>query len=206
LLGLGLPTFLAGLMQWPVNWACGAMLVNRPGGFEQQAVYAAALQWRSAILFLPGAVVTIILPVLASLHSANDQRRYRKVLWYNVLLNTGVAMAVAAVVAALSPWIMAMYGEGFRGTQLVLILLAVSAVLVSPSDVIGQAILSRGRMWVGLVFNVLWAAALLSLAHSFISRGYGAVGLAMAIVLAILCHSIWQGIFIARESRKVIAV
>ena len=206
LLGFGLPTFLSGLVQWPVTWGCGAMLVNRPGGFDQQAVYAAALQWRAAILFLPGAVVTMILPVLSNLHGANDQRRYRKVLWYNVLLNTGVATVAAAAIALLAPWIMATYGAGFRGTQLVLILLAVSAVLASPSDVMGQALLSRGRMWVALALNALWAVVLLLLAHAFISRGYGAVGLALAMVLAVLFLGIWQSVFVVRESRKAVAV
>jgi O-antigen/teichoic acid export membrane protein len=185
----------------PVNWVCGVMMVNRPSGFEQQAVYAAALQWRTAILFLPGAVGTIVLPVLANLYGANDHRRYRKVLWYNVLLNTGVALAAAAGVAALSPWIMGAYGEGFRGTQLTLMLLAGSAVLVSANDVVGQAILSRGRMWLGLAFNVLWAGALLLLAHAFLSRGYGAVGLALAVVIAYACHSLWQGGYILVTTR-----
>ncbi len=202
ILHVGLPMFLCGLLLAPVTWACSAMMVRGCNGLEQQGIYAAAIQWRTAILFLPGAVSSILLPVLSQLHGAKDYRRHWKVFWYNVLLNGGVAATAAGTVILGSFWIMGWYGAGFRGNQAVLTLLAVSAVLSAANDVVGQAILSRGRMWWGLLFNLLWAVALLVSAYQLLSRGWGAIGLAAAMLISYMCHTIWQGVFIGIEFRK----
>jgi len=49
-----LPAALSGALVGPVNWACGALLVNQPDGYGEMGIYSAANQWRFAILFIPG--------------------------------------------------------------------------------------------------------------------------------------------------------
>jgi len=175
-----------------VVWASNAMLVNQPGGYGQMGLFDAANQWRLAILFVPGVVGQIVLPMLANLNAPDDQVRYIKVLKYNALINGGVAFAVALPVALLAQPIMRSYGIDFEEGALALVLLSVSTIFVTLNSVVGQAIASKGRMWIGFSFNLMWATVFLTLSYHFIHNGYGVTGLALANLIAYLAHSIWQ--------------
>lgn len=187
-----LPAAMSGIMVSPIVWASNAMLVNQPGGYGQMGLFDAANQWRMAILFIPGVVGQIVLPMLANLNAPDDQVRYRKVLKYNALINGGVALAVALPVALLAQPIMRSYGLDFVEGALALALLSVSTVLVALNNVVGQAIASKGRMWIGFAFNLMWAAIFLILSSYFIHNGYGVTGLALANLIAYMFHCIWQ--------------
>ena len=187
------PAVLAGVMVGPITWICNAMLVNQPNGYAEMGVFNAANQWRGAILFLPGVVEAIILPVLSNLRGVGDRLRYRKVLLYNIWFNGALTLAVAAVISVLAPFIMATYGKGFRSSYRVLILLSFSAVLTATIGVIGQAIASEDRMWWGMFLNMLWGCAMIC--ASWLLVGYGAAGLALAVLISYLFHLLTVGAY-----------
>jgi len=193
-----LPAALSGIMVSPVLWACSAMLVNQPDGYGQMGLFDAANQWKMAILFIPGVVGQIVLPMLSSLNGMNDRDRYKKVLKYNALITGGVAIAVALPIALFAPRIMKSYGPGFEEGTVALVLMTISTVLIALNTVVGQAIASKGRMWVGCLFNLLWALFLLAFSYMFIKQEYGVNGLAMASMIAYLAHSIWQSIYVIK--------
>lgn len=190
--GFSLPTVLQSIMIGPVTWACNTILVNQPNGYAEMGIFNAANQWRNAILFLPAAMGSIVLPVLSDLQSQNDRGRYNKVVLYNVCFNGGISLLIASIIAVLAPIIMSTYGPGFSEGTSVLIISAFSAVFVAANGVVGNAIASEGKMWWGFLFNVLWAIALFAGAYSLIPV-FGAKGLASAFFIAYLFHSIWQG-------------
>ncbi len=187
-----LPAAMSSVMAISVLWLCNAILVNQPDGYGQMGLFDAANQWRIAILFIPGMVCQIALPMLSSLNGLNDQAKYMRVLKYNAMLNGGAALVVALPIALASLWIMEGYGPGFGQGKWVLVVLAVSTIFAALNTVIGQAIASKGRMWIGLSFNALWAIALLASGLILIRQGYGAIGLALANLIAYLLHSLWQ--------------
>jgi O-antigen/teichoic acid export membrane protein len=82
------------------------------------------------------------------------------------------------------------YGNSFKEGSVILIVLSVTAILISINSVIGQVIAGMGRMWIGLVVNIIWAITFLLIAREFIDRGYGAMGLAKAMFIAYLLHTI----------------
>jgi O-antigen/teichoic acid export membrane protein len=196
-----LPATLGGIMVSPVMWACNALLVNQPNGYGQMGLFDAANQWRAAILFVPGMVGQIVLPLLSGLNAQNEIVKFSKVLKYNTVINAGVAIAVALPIALASRFILKSYGPGFEEGMLVLILMAFSTVLVAINNVVGQAIVSKGRMWIGLVFNSTWAATLLTASYILIQRGHGALGLAWANLIAYVMHSIWQYVYVNRMNQ-----
>ena len=66
------------------------------------------------------------------------------------------ALVIVLLVALFSRYIMSAYGEGFDDTT-TLIVLSSSAIFSAVSNVVGSAIASRAKMWVGFIFNMIWA-------------------------------------------------
>ncbi len=190
-----LPAFLSGAMVTPVNWLCSAILVNQPNGYFQMGIFNAANQWRNAILFIPGSMSTIVLPLLASLQSVDDSGRYKKVLWYNTLLNTGIALLAALIISLAATPIMAGYGRDFAPGAGTLVALSVAAALSAGASVIGQAIASKGWMWWGVILNACWGGVLV--VSTVMQAGDGALGLARANVIAYAAHLALVGAFTA---------
>jgi len=190
-----LPAALGGFMVSPVLWGCNALLVNQPGGYGQMGIFDAANQWRMAVLFIPSMVGKIALPMLSNLNGLDDQVRYWKMLKYNIILNGGVGLAIALPIALLAPWIMQSYGEGFEEGCWVLVCLVFSAALIAINSVVGQAIASKSKMWVGLLLNLLWGITMVGIAYMFIQKGLGALGLALAYLIAYALHTLWVGTY-----------
>lgn len=191
-----LPATLGGLMVSPVVWLCNAMLVNQPNGYNEMGIFDVANQWFLAILFIPGLVGKISLPILSNLSGNNKNSQYSKVFRISLIMNGGIALVVAIIVSWLSPWILGSYGEGFSKGYTVLIFLAFSAVLVSINNVVGQVIISKNKMWTGLFFNAMWAFSMITFGWYFIANGMGAEGLAMAYLISYGLHSLWQMIYV----------
>ena len=191
LLAFSLPAVLAGLMVAPVNWACAAILVNAPQGYAEMGIFNAAAAWQRAILFLPGSIGAIVLPMLAELHGAQKRQQYQKALRVNLILNGGAALCVFPVLALCSRLIMRSYGPAFEAGHLALILLGCSAVLFALGSVIGNAIASAGNMWYGFLFNAMWGCVYVAAAW-YLAPRYGAAGLALANCIAYLLHLCWQ--------------
>lgn len=190
-----LPAVLSGIMVSPVMWICNAVLVNQPDGYGQMGLFDAANQWVAAILFIPGMIGQIVLPILSNLNGLSDRAKYRKIIYYNVILNGGVSFAIALPIAILAPFIMRSYGAKFEQGAPVLVLLCVCSVLISMNNVIGQAIASKSKMWNGLFLNALWATTLLISSFFLIRLGYGAIGLAFANLIAYLLHSFFVTVY-----------
>lgn len=204
LLKFSLPTVLQSMMIGPVMWVCNTILVNQANGYSEMGIFNAANQWRTAVLFLPGAVGSIVLPVLSHLQGQNDHNRYKKVILYNLYLNGGISFLIASLISISASIIMSTYGPGFSGGSMVLIISVYSAVLVAINHVVGQAIASEGKMWWGFLFNILWALSLFAGAYYLIPL-FGAKGLAIAFFIAYLLHSIWQALYLKEiiKSRSV---
>lgn len=188
-----LPALLSGLMVTPVIWGCNAMLVNQPHGYEEMALFDAANQWRSIILFIPAALAQIVLPLLSG--SATNQNLFNRILKYNIIINFSVSLLMAICISLLSSFIMKFYGIGFKAGNIVLIIMTFSTILISINNVIGQAIAGKGQMWFGLILNAIWGIILLTLTHFFLKLGYGAKGLAISILISYACHTILVTLF-----------
>jgi len=196
-----LPALLSGVLVTPVMWACSAMLVNQPGGFEEMAIFEAANQWRMVMLFIPSVLSQIALPLLSG--SANNQLQFNRILKYNILFNFIISAIMALIISFLSLFIMRSYGEGFAEGKIVLVIMAISTVLISINSVIGQAIAGKGRMWFGFFINLIWSIILLALTYVFLKHGYGALGLAYSFLISYLFHTMVQTIFVRKYLSKI---
>ncbi len=190
-----LPAALSGIMVSPIFWVCNAILVNQPGGYGQMGIYDAASQWQAIILFIPGVVGQIVLPILSNLNGLAEQKKSLKIIYYNLMVNGGISCVIALPLVAFSPFIMRSYGAGFEQGTSTLVILSVCTVFISLNNVIGQSIASKSRMWSGLLLNSLWAATLLLSSFFLMRSGYGATGLALANLIAYLLHTIFVSVY-----------
>lgn len=188
-----LPAVLSGMLVSPVMWACNAMLVNQPNGYDEMAVFDAANQWKNAILFIPAVLAQIVLPLLSS--SANNQNQFSKIFKINIGINFMVSLFIAGFISLFSNSIIKSYGTGFTEGRWVLVILSFTTVLVAINNVIGQAIAGKGKMWIGFFLNLIWGIILLTASFIFISKDLGALGLSFAFLTAYLIHTIIQSIF-----------
>lgn len=189
------PAFVSAAMVGPVTWAACALLVNQEHGYPEMAVFNAANQWRAAVSFLPGILGQLALPILSSLRA--ERGRYTKAILANLLVTAGSALAIALPLAIASPWIVRLYGAGYAHGAIVLVMMLAVSVLNSVNSVIGSAISSAGKVWLGLMFNTIWGAVLLVSSFVLIPR-YLAVGLAASMLIAYAPFTLVQSLYINR--------
>ena len=173
------PAMLGGALVGPVNWACSALLVNRPNGYGEMGVFNAANQWYMAIMFLPGVFGQILLPVPSERYGADDHSRSAKVVKLAIGAIALTVMPFVIGLSLLSPFVMGLYGAGFREGWPTLVVVVVTAGLLAIQTPLGPVIDASGRMWTRFVMNLGWAAASLVLTARLISLG--SVGVAAAL-------------------------
>ncbi|MHB0999823.1 MAG: oligosaccharide flippase family protein [Armatimonadota bacterium] len=200
LLHYSLPAFLSSALVGPVLWTCNAMLVNQPHGYGEMGLFNAASQWRTAILFIPGAISPLILPLLSSLQVKSEQDA-RKLFIFSLTINGVIAGFIALIITILSKPIMKCYGLDFAQGNSILILMVWSAMFTSLAMVIGQLIASKNKMWIGLLFNAAWAIVLLLLSYVLLNKNYGALGIAVAMFISYFLHCFIQVIYAIRLSK-----
>ncbi len=191
LLTFSLPAALSALMVAPVFWAIRAMLV-RQGGYDELAVFEAADQWKVIIMFIPGAVSQIALPILSAMDTHDG---FGRTLRLHIRLIASIATVLALLLAVAAPYVMSLYGDSYTDYT-ALILLAVSVVFAAVSNVMEMAVYSIGKMWTCLAFNVGWAVATCLLTALFLTLQWGASALALAILLAYLLKTAAFGCYI----------
>ncbi len=186
LFAYSMPTTLANLLLAPVTWLTCAIVANQAGGVRELGLYAAANQWRNAIVLVATSAGAVLFPLFSHLHDSGRSRSFSRAFWTSLLVTAAVAAAAAGVLSATAPAVMRVYGREFHGAAGVMALLVVAGALSAPLSVVGHALASAGRMWLMLGLNVAWAVVLLG--TSYLLRSRGAVGLSVANVAAYGVH------------------
>lgn len=186
-----LPAFLSSCMVAPVTWLTNAMLVNQPNGYSEMGIYAAAVRWRTALLFLPAAIGQIVVPMQSSFFALGDTQAVKKLLRGAMLAAGAVSFPFALVLILFGGRVMSLYGASFAQGAVVLSIVAITTTLLAVQQPVGKVIVASGRMWVGAAMNLGWAIVLLGACWLLLARGWGARGLAMGFLVAYMAHGIW---------------
>lgn len=183
LLGFSLPSYLGGIVVAPASWAANALLVNRPGGYSEMALFSAADRWRSFLIFVPLAASRIAVPVFSRLHSSGDRVEYHKMFRANLLLSGALTVLPALLSLAFAAPLMGIYGISFRRGWLVLAILAPSAIPTVFNTQLGSVLLSHNRAWTRMAVDFVLAGLFLGIAWWAVPR-WEAPGLAGAFAAA----------------------
>ena len=194
-----LPAMLSSMLIAPTFWLIRTMLVNE-SGYGELAIYEAADQWKIILLAVPAMFAQILLPILSSVVNV-DKNKYWILLKINLVLNVLITFCVSIIVMCFSKKIMLSYGEEFSN-ETTLNLIVLSTIFTSLANVVGTAIASRSKMWIGFCFNLLWSLLVLLLTYYFLRMGMNSVGVGMAILISYLVHSILQLIYLYYLRKK----
>lgn len=186
MIGASLPMLLAGVIPPAVTTLTGTMLARTQGGYAELGLFAAADQWRTAILFLPALMSQASLPILTDLYAGGDLVSYRRLFQVNLLGTSAICLGAATVITLAGPAVMAIYGKAYAPHSDVLMYCCAGAALAGIAGVAAQVLTSSGRYWLGFQLNLVWAIVLL--AFGYLSRADGALGLARAYCLSYAVH------------------
>lgn len=192
-----IPALLSGIIITPVIWVCNMILVRQENGFNELAIFDAANQWRTIILFVPLLLSKVSLPMLSNV--SHDRNHFKKIMNINIALNLIFSFFLGSIIIIFSNSIMGSYGKEFTEGRSVLIILVITTILISINNIVGQAIASQGKMWLGFFLNFIWGILLISFALLFISYGFGALGLAISFFISYFFHTIIQYSVVVRK-------
>lgn len=194
------PALLAGALVGPAHWATQAMLANTPNGYAELAVLGIAMQWFNLIMFLPGTVGRVVLPMLTDHVTKNDHNNSRRILLYAMSANAIVAVPMAVIVGAFAPNIMRLYGSGFEHDYVPLVVAVMTATLLAIQTPVGNLLAASSRMWLGALMNAGWAFVYVGLAYFLVNKG--AIGILSALAIGYVAHTIWVARFTVKELWK----
>jgi O-antigen/teichoic acid export membrane protein len=168
---------------WAVpTWTVSVMLVRQPDGLAEMGLLAAANQWLSALMFVPGVLTQVLLPIYSERIAGDRQLQAGRLALRSAhAVVLGMALLVVPMALA-SPSIAGLYGAEFRSGAAVFAVLFLTAAIGAPAGVLGNYLAAEERMWTRFHINLVWAAALMPGALLLIERG--ALGVALAGLMA----------------------
>jgi len=203
-----LPAVLAGSMVGPVNWICRALLVNQPDGYGEMGIFGAANQWYAMLLFLPGLLGQVVLPVLSEQLGQKETNQSMKTMVLAIKVNALLVLPLVLLASIASPYIMGLYGEGFRSGWPTLVVVLLTTGLLAVQTPVGQIIAASGKMWIGFAMNMGWA--IIFVLGTLLLVDNGSLGLATARMLSYIAHTIWVSLFavyiirvVSRKGKKM---
>jgi len=195
-----LPAVLSGTVDLPVYWVCNAILVNQPEGYGEMGIFSAANQWYAMLLFLPGLLGGVVLPVLSEQLGQKDTEQSVKTLIFAVKMNALMVFPFVLLASIASPYIMSLYGESFRSGWPTLVVVLLAAGLIAVQNPVGQIIAASGRMWIGFAMNSGWALTII--VSTLLLVDFGSLGLATATAISYIVHATWTFAFAIWFIRK----
>ncbi len=194
-----LPLALSSFIVIPVIWWTKTYLIQR-SGYVEMAVFDIADQWRSQILYIPTLLTGILLPIISNIQDAKD--KFWKIVKINFISNFAISMLAAGVIVCCKDLILSGYGPSYVEHYMPFVVLAISSVIISCSNVMIPILISKNLVMQGLIFNVISSSLLVVGCINFVNAGYGATGLALAFVFAYLVTLLAQIVYVYFKSKK----
>ncbi len=164
-------------------WFGNAIIVRQADGLAQMAIFAAAFNVRSLIMFIPSLVNRVASPILCSLLGEGDNSNYSRLFWFNTAASAIAGLAVAGVLAVAAPLFLVMFGKDFVSGGTVVTVVAIMSVVEVIANALYQQLYAYGKLWWQLRTIICWSIVLIGITYPS-AKDYGALGLATAYLAA----------------------
>jgi O-antigen/teichoic acid export membrane protein len=199
-LRFALPGTLTGLIANGSIWFGSFLLVGQIDGSHEMGLFAAALNFRLLVLFLPVQIAAIGVPMLTRHQAAGEDWRFATLLRAVTIITAAIAGSVALILGLLAPQVLRIFGPGFVEAQTLARLLLVGVVAEAIAGAIYQALPSRELMWRSFLLVALPRDTTLLMGSLILVPRWQGVGLAAAMVLS-QCVGL-AGVMVARKYRR----
>ncbi len=183
LLNFTFPAALSSIIGAATVWSCNAFLTRQPEGLTQMAIFSAANNFRSFILFVPGLVSHVASPILCNLLGEKRQSTYSRLFWINIAASATAATLVAGTLIVAAPYVLVLFGKGFREGESVAMVIVVMTVIEVMANAFYRSLFAHGKLWWQLRIIICWSIALGMVTFTTVGD-YGALGLAYAYLSA----------------------
>lgn len=183
-----------GAYWWVKTW------VIQHAGFGNMANYDVAEQWKSQLLFIPGIVANVLLPILSN--TTNNSHDRSTAIKINLRINIVITGILFLFICLFGHAILSLYGKEY--TNLIpLYILAFAAIIDSVSNLCGTVIISSGQAYRVLIYNVVWAITIIS-TYLYIAQlaQYPENSLAIAYLSASIIQTMFMGNFVIKYLKR----
>ena len=147
-------------------------------GLGNLAVYNVATVGAAIASFAPSAVTNVLVPTLGSLRP-NEQGRRRELMRNYTRYIMFIAAPMGVGLAAVSPFLLELFGKEYLGAAPLLAVISVSVVFTSVGAVYSSDLLVGARIYLFSVANIVGLVTLVSLALVLVPR-FGLLGIAIS--------------------------
>jgi O-antigen/teichoic acid export membrane protein len=205
LLRFSVPAALAGLTTMPALWLANTFLALQPDGYTQLGLYSAAINLKTAVMFLPLTVNTVSTSLINNQLGVGQKARYRRVFLANAAITAGSALLGALAAVTLGGYLLQLFGTEFDKASGILLVLMVAVVPESLMISLYQIVQSREKMWwsffaVALPRDVLVCGLAFVLVPSMAAEGLAwSYLLASVVALCPVIYFVWKSnVYLAR--------
>ena len=192
------PGVLGGFTSTAALWCLQALMTRQPGGLGSVAVYGAAYNLMTVVLFLPNVANSVGMTLLSNLLGARDANQYRYLFLHNLRVTISIVLFGGSVLGIGGHWILRIYGVEFAPGYAPLIVLLLAAIPESLTIALSQIVLAHERIWTSIMWiNVPRDVSIVVLGVLIVPT-YGAVGAAAAYLGGRLVGFIATALLVAR--------
>lgn len=152
-----LPGLLAGAIAVTTLWWGRVVLTGTENGYAELGLFEAANQWRTMILFVPGILTQISLPILAETFGRDRESDFLQAVAFQFRAILLITLPLTVVVICFSEWLMLIFGEAYTASGPILPLLMGSVFLFALNQALRKVQHGAGRLWQNFQIQVAWA-------------------------------------------------
>ncbi len=184
--GFSLPAFLSNAMVGPVVWGANALLSNEVDGYDELGIFIAATQVQMALKLAGSKVGAALLPILAS----RDAKKSVTFNRANILISWLIGVTVAVPLICFSEVMGLVFGSQYADVtaRRTFVLAMFYACIMLYKQGLGRVLVANSLLWWSCLSNGMWAVVLLG--SAWFLKGFGAVGLAGAFMIAYTLNTI----------------
>jgi FkbM family methyltransferase len=184
ILKFAVPGALSGFTSAPALWLASALLVRRPDGFSQMAIFSASFSLMAAVLLLPNIANNVGMSLINHRKGSSDGLEYRQIFWTNLVATLAIVVAGAAAAALLGPELLHLFGKYFKNGYPTLLILLAATVPQGLAVALYQIIQSQAKMWLSFIAVAVPRDALIVIFAYLLIPAHGASGIALGYAAA----------------------
>ena len=199
-----LPSMTVSLAVGFVTWLGTFLLSRMPSGFDELAFVNTGLQWRGPVLLLAATLGGVAIPAFSQLAGRRDLAGAARLRRSLLIVNLGIAVALAVPIVAVSGLLLKLYGAGFEAGKEAFAVIVLSSVPTVIANVYMQELVGSARMWRQLWLHTPFLVVM-TLAFALLVPRYYAVGYAYSLLagsLVFLSHVLLAIVTDARRSGR----